>query len=510
MNILLTCDSYKTCHHKMVPKNTTLMYSNWTPRSLQHAPEGTEFIVSFGQQYVIQWLHEQFTEFFENESYVDEAQEFLSKHLNTEYDASHFQALWNLQYLPICFKSLSEGVRVPVKVPIMTWYNTHPDFAWLPLFLETIISNQLWKPMTSATIVDGFRKNCKDGVLDTDATNEFLCDYLIHDFSARGMGSLETTVSSGMGFLTGSKGSDSLAAIKACQKYYGEDMAGFSVNATEHSVSSTCMGIMSEQEMIEFYMDQYPTGILSIVSDTFDLTKVVKPGGYIESLKDKILSRDGKIVLRPDSSPRTPADIICGHDQELTDRELEADYPEFYHKGLIQCLWDIFGGAVNDQGYKVLDSHIGAIYGEAISITMQEEIYRRLKEKGFAATNIVMGIGSYTLNMNSRDSLGFAAKGTYAEFVTVGGKKGVDIYKDPVTSSGFKKSAKGLMKVEGSSGNYTMTDGVSWEEESQGELKVIYNDGVFSNKTTLQEIRDRLDDQPLPESIRFQEYMNKV
>lgn len=494
MNILLTCDGYKTCHQKLVPENTTLTYGNWTPRSLKHAPNGTTHIVSFGQQYVLKWLNEQFDEFFANESYVDEAQKFLTKYIGTEYDATHFQELWDLQYLPMCFKSLPEGARVPPQVPIMTWYNTDPRFSWLPLYLETIISNQLWKPMTSATIVDQFRKNCLKAVKETDAENIHLVDFMLHDFSARGMGSLGTTISSGMGFLTGSKGSDSIAAINACRKYYKEDMAGFSVNASEHSVSSTCMAVMSEQEMIEFYMKQCPTGSLSIVSDTFDLTKVVKPGGYLDNLKGKILSRDGKIVIRPDSNPEglTPADIICGHDNKLSDRELEADYPEFYTKGLIQCLWEIFGGDESSEGFKRLDPHIGAIYGEAVSIELQKAVYERLKKKGFASTNICLGVGSYTLNMNSRDTLGFAAKGTYAEFTTNGEVEGIDIFKDPVTSSGFKKSAKGKMRVDIVDGEYTMTDEATWEQEAGGALTPVFRDSILLKETTLKEIRERL------------------
>ena len=345
--------------------------------------------------------------------------------------------------------------------------------------------------MTSATIIDQLKKNCVDAVTETDPDNLFLADYMLHDFSARGMSSLGSTIGSGMGVLTGTKGSDSVAAIRQAQDYYGEPMAGNSVNATEHSISSACMGIMSETAMIEYFMDQYPTGILSLVADTFDLTKVVKPQGYIESLKDKILSREGKLVLRPDSSPRTPADIICGHNDKLSERELEADYPEFYRKGLIQCLWDIFGGTTNNQGYKVLDSHIGAIYGEAIGIEMQKEIYQRLKDKGFAATNILLGVGSKMFTFNTRDTLGFAAKGTHC---VVDGK-GVDIYKDPITSSGFKKSAKGRMRVDLVNGEYVTVDGVTSEEEAKGELVPIYQDGKLLVETNLEEIRDRLNPQ---------------
>jgi nicotinamide phosphoribosyltransferase len=487
--ILLRSDSYKTSHHLMLPQGCTLMYGNWTPRSFKWAPKGTTHMIPFGHQMMLKWLHTEFDKFFADDTAVDYCKDFISKHLNCDYNVDHFARLWNLQYLPMCFKSLPEGVRVPAKVPVMTFYNTHKDHAWLSLYLETILSNDLWKPATSATIIDQFKKNTIVAVSETDPDNMWLADYMLHDFSARGMGSHATTELSGAGFLVMANGTDSLSALQAVRNYYHGDMVGNSVFASEHSVSSACMGVMSEEDMVSYWMDQYPEGILSCVMDTMDLTFAVMPkeGGIFYNLKDKVLARDGKVVIRPDSSPRTPADIVCGHDEELSERELEAHYPEFYLKGLVQCLWEIFGGTVNSQGYKVLDPHCGAIYGEAINLEMQEEIYKRLKEKGFAATNIVMGIGSYTLNMNSRDTLGFAAKGTYCE---INGEE-IDIYKDPVTSSGVKKSAKGKMRVDIVDGEYTMTDQVNWEEEAEGELREIYRDGKILVDETFEQIRER-------------------
>ena len=492
LNILLQTDSYKTSHHKMLPKNCTMQYGNWTGRSLNHAYDGITKIVSFGQQFMVQYLHEEFEKFFANPNGVKEAKEMLSDHLGIDYDVSHFQELHDLGYLPMQFKSLPEGVLVPVQVPFMTWRNTHQRFAWLSLYLETVISNVLWKPMTSATIARLFKINACNAVLATDPDSYDFTDFMIHDFSSRGMSSPQSSASSGLGFLTSARGTDTLPALEYAREYYDQKgAAGNSVFASEHSVSSACMGVMNEQEMISYYMDQYPEGILSIVSDTFDLTKVVKPhGGYLSNLYEKIMAREGKVVVRPDSSPGklTPADIICGHDMELTDREKEADYPEFYHKGLIQCLWETFGGTTNSHGYKVLDPHVGAIYGEAISPELQVEIYQRLKNKGFAATNIVLGIGSYTLNMNSRDTLGFAAKATACK---VDGKL-IEIHKDPVTSSGFKKSAKGLLKVIKEHGEYVLIDQVSRQEELEGELQVIYDSGVFHNRVSFEEVRERI------------------
>ena len=154
-------------------------------------------------------------------------------------------------------------------------------------------------------------------------------------------------------------------------------------------------------------------------------------------------------------------------------------------KGVIELLWDVFGGTINEQGYKVLDPHIGAIYGDSITIDRADEICSRLEAKGFASTNVVLGIGSFTYQYNTRDTFGFAMKATYVE---VDGE-GREIFKDPITDDGMKKSAKGLMQVYRNKGahgysNYVLKDQVSWDDEKGGELETLYKDGVFGDLTT--------------------------
>jgi nicotinamide phosphoribosyltransferase len=238
-------------------------------------------------------------------------------------------------------------------------------------------------------------------------------------------------------------------------------------------------------------METYPTGILSIVSDTWDLWKVCTE--HLVTLKEEILARDGKVVIRPDSGD--PVDIICGLNSNppiMIDSELLKSkdvHSEPKVKGVIELLWDVFGGTINEQGYKVLDSHIGAIYGDSITIERAEEICKRLEAKGFASTNIVLGVGSFTYQYNTRDTFGFAMKATYVE---VNGE-GREIFKDPITDDGTKKSATGLLFV-GLDDNLQIAlyDKVSWKEEGMGLLQTIYKDGKFENTTTLTEIRERL------------------
>jgi nicotinamide phosphoribosyltransferase len=317
----------------------------------------------------------------------------------------------------------------------------------------------------------------------------------------RGMGGFMSTILSGLGHATSFSGSDSLPVIASAREYY--DAEGFvvgSVNATEHSVM--CAGTKGDEiGTFRRLMETYPTGILSIVSDTWDLWTVVTD--YLPALKDEIMSRDGKIVIRPDSGD--PVDIICGYNSltpyEFNEKHVTVADGHPSHKGLIELLWDTFGGTVNEQGYKVLDSHIGAIYGDSITPDRARQIIARLKEKGFASTNIVLGIGSYTYQYNTRDTFGFAMKATYVE---VNGE-GREIFKDPITDDGTKKSARGLLYVQQNdvNGEYELWDMVSKDTEKTGELKTIFKDGKFYNQTTLTEVRERLDNLLLNEKVEM-------
>jgi len=493
MNPLLLTDGYKTGHHQQYPKGTTLVYSNFTPRSNKYAPKGCDQLVSFGQQLIVKQIHDAFAnEFFNRpkDEVCGEMKQELSMYLNTDYDVSHFEALHDLGYLPIHIKAIEEGTLVSMKIPVLTIYNTHPDFFWVTNYLETIISNLLWKPMTSATIAYQYRKVLTKWQEKTDAEKAWFVDWQGHDFSMRGMDSVDAVISSGLGHLTSFSGSDSLPAIFGARKFYNETgfVAG-SVNATEHSVM--CAG-SKEDEVGTFrnLMETYPTGILSIVSDTWDLWKVCTE--HLVTLKEEILARDGKVVIRPDSGD--PVDILCGTQifedmDHYNDYELDRESilsPE--EKGVIELLWDVFGGTVNEQGYKVLDQHIGAIYGDSITIDRANEICARLAAKGFASTNVVLGIGSFTYQYNTRDTFGFAMKATYVEVDGVGR----EIFKDPITDDGTKKSATGLLSVHNHDGEYVLIDHCTWAGEQIGSLQTIYKDGKFENATTLTEIRERL------------------
>lgn len=493
--VLLT-DGYKLDHRRQYPEGTQYVYSNWTPRSSRYFPGADEGCVVFGIQYLIKkyLINDWNTNFFNKP--LDEVVGKFTRRVNgllgpNNVGAEHIKALHKLGYLPIRIKALPEGTVCPIRVPCLTFINTHPDFFWLTNYFETLISCTLWMPMTSATSARLYKKELvrhakKTGFADADLG--FSC----HDFSMRGMAGVEASIISGMAHLTAFNGSETIPALEALEEYYNancdEELLAATIPATEHSVM--CAGGCDDEfgTFKRLITEVYPEGFVSIVSDTWDYWKVITE--YLPALKETIMNRNGRVVIRPDSGD--PVRIICGYSKdeldEMTTQEI-ADIPEWELKGTYQMLWDIFGGTVNDEGYKVLDPHIGLIYGDSITLDRQREIYARLERWGFAATNLVLGVGSYTYQFKSRDSLGFAMKATWCQI----NDEPHEIFKDPKTDNGTKKSLKGLICVDvDAKGNYRAIDQVSKELEKQGELKTVFEDGKLVKDWTLAEIRENV------------------
>jgi nicotinamide phosphoribosyltransferase len=295
------------------------------------------------------------------------------------------------------------------------------------------------------------------------------------------MSGLQDSALSGAAHLICFWGTDSVPGIDLVEDYYSanaeKEMVGCSVPATEHSVM--CMG-MQDGELATFRRlinDLYPTGIVSIVSDTWDFWKVVTE--YTVELKNDILSRDGKLVIRPDSGD--PVKIVAG------DPEAPKGSPEY--KGAIECLWEVFGGTLTDKGYKMLDPHIGLIYGDSITLERAESILKQLEAKGFCSGNVVFGVGSYTYQFVTRDNFGFAVKATSG---VVNGERR-DIFKDPKTDSGTKKSAKGLLRVEREGDTLVLYDQQTVAQEEQGLLECVFLNGALKKTEILSEIRQRVE-----------------
>lgn len=476
MNPLLLTDGYKLGHKEQYPKGTTKVYSNWTPRKSRI--QGIDEVVFFGLQYFIKkYLITAFeNDFFKQpkEIVVKEYKTYVDHYLGVDYDVSHIEDLHDLGYLPIEIKALPEGTSVPIRTPMFTIVNTLPEFFWITNYLETLLSNVIWQPCTSATIAKKYRDILTQYAQETDRENIDFINWQGHDFSMRGMSGIESSLLSGMGHALSFSGSDTLAVATTMQQYYNaditKDLVIGSVNATEHSVM--CAGSKGDEiGTFKRLLNTYPNGILSVVSDTWDLWKVLTE--YLPQLKKEILKRDGKLVIRPDSGD--PVAILCGCEHKNP----------VIKKGVIELLWDEFGGSINSQGYKVLHPKIGAIYGDSITIERATQICKRLKEKGFASTNVVLGIGSFTYQYNTRDTFGFAMKATH---VIINNEERA-IFKDPVTDDGTKKSAKGLLKVYKKSGVITFKDQCTATEEKEGLLKTVFKNGKLLIDSSLTEIR---------------------
>lgn len=481
---MLLADFYKVSHREQYPVGTEKVYSTWTPRTSRK--DGINSVVSFGfQAFIKEYLIDYFNDNFFNRNRQDVIEEYIRIIKNTlgksVVDYQHISDLHDLGYLPIKIMALPEGTVSPIRVPILTIENTHPKFFWVTNFLETLMSCQLWTPTTSATIAHQYRE-----VLDkyAEETNGDLSgvQFQGHDFSMRGMGCLEAAKLSGAGHLLSFTGTDTIPAIDYLEKYYNtnveNELVGTSIPATEHSVMCA-YGKGNEFEAYKNLVTNiYPSGFASIVSDTWDLWKVLNE--IIRPLKNEIMNRDGRIVVRPDSGD--PVLIVCGNPDGES---------EFERKGVIEILWDIFGGTITEKGFKQLDTHVGCIYGDAITIERCEEICKRLKAKGFASTNMVYGIGSYTYQYNTRDTFGFALKSTYA---VINGEEQM-LFKDPVTDNGIKKSQCGLVAVVKTNGVLDFVDHLTqfgFDNIENNEMLVVFENGKLVTEYSLKDIRNRL------------------
>lgn len=486
----MSIDFYKADHRRQYPDGTEFVYSNFTPRSsrLANVIEGfDDRVVFLGlQAYIKRILLDQWQrEFFDKPK--DEVIRKYKRRMDTSLGKDsipmdHIEDLHDLGYLPLKIKALEEGSRVNIKVPMFTVINTIPEFYWLTNYIESSISAEVWKPCTTATIAYEYKRLLTEYAVKTAAPLDFVA-IQAHDFSFRGMSGAEDAALSGLGHLSSFMGTDAVAAIDYAEDLYNAtEVVGVSVPATEHSVM--CMGT-KESEIETFRRlinDLYPKGIVSIVSDTWDFWKVITE--YAVELKDDILNRQpneiglAKTVFRPDSGD--PIKIICG------DPDSKPGSPEF--KGAVECLWDIFGGTESEKGYKLLNERVGLIYGDSITLERAKAILDGLEAKGFASSNIVFGVGSYTYQYITRDTFGFAMKATWGQ---VNGEDRA-IFKDPITDRGEKRSAAGLLRIEETAQGFELFDRQTKDQENQGALETVFIDGKLIKQTTFEQIRSRL------------------
>lgn len=471
-------DGYKLDHRRQYPRGTEFVLSNFTARGSRI--DGQTHVVFAGLQgFLSEYFMEQArTNFFNRPRslILKKYEELLDGYFGPGHGigTDHIGELHDLGYIPLKFCALPEGTDVPLGVPMFTIENTLPEFFWLTNYFETLISSVIWPTCTSATTAKRYRKILDRAALETTGSTEGV-QWQGHDFSFRGMMGPEAAALSGIGHLLFFTGTDCLPAVDVLRRnYHATELIAGSVPATEHSVM--CAG--SQEEELETYdrlLDLYPKGILSVVSDTWDLWNVLTV--ILPQLKPKITAREGKLVIRPDSGD--PVKIICG------DPEAEWGSPAF--KGVIELLWELFGGTGNYKGYKVLDSHIGAIYGDSITEERASLICVLLKSKGFASTNVVFGIGSYTYQFTTRDVHGFAIKATWTQRNGVGQV----MQKAPVTGHG-KKSARGrLAVIKDEAGELHLVEDYTpfKDSEHMNLLQPVWENGKFLRVQTLADVR---------------------
>ena len=483
LNPATAIDGYKVDHRRQYPDNTEVIFSNLTARSTRR--EHTDHVVFFGLQYFIKnFLIKSWNEDFFQQPKAEVIRRFerrINNYLGpNNVGTQHIADLHDLGYLPIKIMALPEGSVYPLRVPCLVIFNTDERFFWLTNYLETILSTNVWGMCTSATTAHEYKKLLAAYAIETDGSTEFV-NWQGHDFSFRGMYGAEAATMSGAAHLLSFTGTDTIPAIDFLEDYYGAnselELIGGSVAATEHSVM--CAGGMDNElgTFQRLIQDIYPAGIVSIVSDSWDFWQVMTE--FTVKLKPQILARDGKVVFRPDTG--NPVHVICG------DPDAEVGSPEY--KGAIECLWDVFGGSETKQGYKILDPHVGLIYGDSITIERAEAICAGLKAKGFASTNVVFGIGSYTYQFVTRDTDGFAVKATFAKIAG----ENREIFKAPKTGDGTKNSAKGLVAVhKNKQGEFYLKEQVSWAEVNECEFVTVFENGKSLNEATLAEVRARL------------------
>ncbi len=451
-NQLLLTDSYKLTHWKQYPPGTTQVYSYFESRGGMF-----QEVVFFGLQYFLKNLEGQVV----TAEKIDEAEQIAELHLG---DKKLFnRAGWEYILkehggrLPIKIKAVPEGTVVSTHNVLITVENTDPNCYWLTNYLETYLV-QTWYPTTVATLSMNMKKRILGYLEETG--NPELADLKLHDFGFRGVSSVESAGIGGGAHLVNFKGTDTIEALVFLRNYYGAKMAGFSIPAAEHS-TITSWGRENEAKAMENMLDQFPEGLVAVVSDSFNIFEACR-GIWGEKLRDKVLNRDGTVIVRPDSGD--PPKVV-----------LE----------VLNILGEKFGYTVNKKGYKVLNGHVRVIQGDGIDYEMTGSILETMKKNGWSADNIAFGMGGALLQKLNRDTQKFAFK---CASVVVDGQER-DVYKQPVTDPG-KNSKAGRLKLVLRDGSLITA---SQKAEGEDQLVAVFNNGKVLREYNLEEVRKRAD-----------------
>ncbi|XP_074644993.1 nicotinamide phosphoribosyltransferase-like [Tubulanus polymorphus] len=455
-NLLLLTDSYKVTHHLQYPPGTSHVFSYFECRGGKF-PE----TVFFGLQYLLK-------RYLVGPVVTKENIEEAKEHYNLHFGQNVFnEEGWNYilekhgGHLPIRIKAIPEGTVVPYKNALITVENTDPKCYWLTNYIETLIV-QVWYPVTVATNSRAMKLVIAKYLSETADTMDGIY-FKLHDFGFRGSTSVESAGIGGLAHLVNFKGTDTQMGNVFGKRYYHCPMAGFSIQATEHSTITT-WGEDGEKDAFRHFLEIFPDGLLACVSDSYDLFRACDQY-WGQDLKDLIVERGergGSLVIRPDSG----------------------DPPEIVVK-LLEILGKRFGYENNSKGFKVLPKYLRVIQGDGINFESLGLIMENMKTHGWSVDNISFGSGGGLLQKVNRDTQKCAYK---CSFAIVNGKP-VNVYKDPITDPG-KKSKKGRLSLEIRDGKYvTMVEGSG--DPKDDLLETVFENGKLLKDYTLDEIRAR-------------------
>ena len=488
INALLLKDFYKAVHSEMINPKMTKSVSYYTPRMSR--VDRWNHVVMFGlQMFVKTWLIDFFNDNFFNlseEEVVTEYQRVMDNTMGKGiYDIEKIRTLHQLGYLPIEIVALPEGSKVPMKCPMFGITNTDERFAWLGQALESLISAECWYPMICATVGNTYREivdkyyglTCDDNVPRRRALGNF-------DF--RGDQGVDAALKAGAGWCLSFVNSATVPVIPFLEDMYNCDCTkeevAFGAVSTEHFVMCSNYAYDGDEKTFlkRLLTELYPNTSFSCVCDSYDYWNVVN--NIIPELKEDILNHNGCFLVRGDSG----------------------DCVEVVTQTVFK-LWDIFGGTINSKGYKVLDPHVKALYGDSITIQRAEEIYQILMDNGFSAQNVSLGIGSFSMHcIEENGILKPFTRDTFSSCIKacdaiIDGKE-YPIFKDPKTDRdtghGFKKSQKGCCVVyTDETGEFYYEDEHTWDEtvnDPNNKLQTIFKNGKMIKEYSLAEVRNRL------------------
>jgi len=457
-NIILATDSYKHSHFLQYPPEARRISAYVEART----NDFSDRVLFFGlQAFLLDMLARPIAQ-----ADIDEADALCAAH-GVPFNRAGWEAILTDHngFLPIEISALPEGMIVPTSVPLIQVVNTDDRMPWLATFIETALLRAVWYPTTVGTLSWMCKAIIRKGLLKSSDDPEGQLPFKLHDFGARGVSSAESAALGGLAHLVNFMGSDTMEALLAARRFYGAtDMPAFSIPAAEHS-TMTSWGRAREEAAYANMLDQFAGEgrIVAVVSDSYDLDKAVTDiwGG---SLKDKVLTRQGTLVVRPDSGDPVETPVRT-----------------------VQKLWEAFGGATNSKGFRVLDPHVRVIQGDGMNIKSIAKLVDQMIDAGFAIDNIAFGMGGGLLQQVNRDTLRFAMK---ANAMLTNANTWVDVSKSPATDP-TKGSKAGRQAVVMQNGTLVAKRADALASGENNLLTPVWRNGELLVRTTLNEVRKR-------------------